>query len=289
MWFWLSLFFALGTSVSGIVTKKAIKNISPLSFFLLVNLLVVPIVAVIVLFLGGVPQIEPTFYLFMTISAVLDIAAFLAVLKSIKTSPISLVTPFSAFNPVFTMGIAAFALGEIPTPIRGLGVLVIVLGLYLLDISEVKKGIFAPFKNILSHRGVQLYLLANLIWAITPIFQKKSMSLINPSMPLFVAFFGDLIITLLIIPFALPILRRENRVVRDEFGWFLIIAFFAVLGRWLSFTAFSLTNVGYATAVFKISPIFTILLGAIIFKETNIKERLVGASIMILGTILLVV
>lgn len=47
-------------------------------------------------------------------------------------------------------------------------------------------------------------------------------------------------------------------------------------------------EVGYALALFQLSTIVSILLGYRIFKETDIRKKLVGAFIMIIGSILII-
>ena len=42
-------------------------------------------------------------------------------------------------------------------------------------------------------------------------------------------------------------------------------------------------NVGYALALFQLSTLVSIILGYRIFKEQNIKKKLLGAIIMVIG------
>ena len=129
---------------------------------------------ILIYVLGGMPHILPKFYLFITFSSVLDVIAFTASTWAIMTSPVSLISPLSSFNPVFTTIFAMLTLKEIPTPMKTLGIFIVVIGVYFLNISDAKKGVFMPFKKLFSNRGVQLFFLANIIWSITPIFQKKA-------------------------------------------------------------------------------------------------------------------
>lgn len=52
--------------------------------------------------------------------------------------------------------------------------------------------------------------------------------------------------------------------------------------------AFSLTKLGYATAIFTLSMPFTVILGWLFFKEKDIKARFLGSVVMLIGVILLV-
>ena len=47
---------------------------------------------------------------------------------------------------------------------------------------------------------------------------------------------------------------------------------------------FSHMNVGYALALFQLSTLVSIILGYRIFKEQNIKKKLLGAIIMVIGS-----
>lgn len=100
---------------------------------------------------------------------------------------------------------------------------------------------------------------------------------------------GVVFVTLFITPY---ILKKEPKdilpAIKHNIGWLLIIGLFGSLGQLAAYISFSQTNVGYATSIFRISTLFTILFGAIFFKEKRIYERLLGAIIMILGTLLLV-
>lgn len=118
-----------------------------------------------------------------------------------------------------------------PTPKKLLAILVIVLGSYFLNITDVKNGLLAPFKRLLSDKGLKLAFLANFLWAVTPIFQKQAIFETTPTMPLSASFAGVIFVTILVTPY---------------------------------------------------------LFGAFFFREKRISERLLGTSIMIAGTLLLV-
>jgi len=51
--------------------------------------------------------------------------------------------------------------------------------------------------------------------------------------------------------------------------------------------AISLIEVSYMVSVKRLSILFGVLYGIMFFKETNIKERLLGATVMVSGIIVL--
>ena len=49
------------------------------------------------------------------------------------------------------------------------------------------------------------------------------------------------------------------------------------------FTAIALGYVGYVTALFKLSAVFTIVWAWLLLGEGHLRERMLGASVMVLG------
>ena len=109
----------------------------------------------------------------------------------------------------------------------------------------------------------------------------------HPIKPLFAGFVDLFFCALFLSFFALPQLRKGTDVLKKGkllhvgYGIFYAVALYA------AYIALSLTNIGYASAVFNLSALFTVVLGGILLKENHAGERLLGASVMILGAILL--
>lgn len=236
---------------------------------------------------GGFPSISSRFLLLMASSSIFDFFAAISSYLAISISPISLISPISSFNPIFTTIFSALIIHEVPSTIKLLGVATIVSGAYLLNVSDIKSGLFLPIKKLFTNRGVLLSLFAYFIWGITPIFQKQAIFETKPVTPLFASLFGTLIVTVLIFPVLVLKVRNPFMQFKRTWKWFLLLGPFSALAQWAAFTAVVLAPLGLVTSVFKLSVLFTILWGFIFFKEERIKERLLGAIVMILGTILL--
>lgn len=288
MWLTFALFFAFWSSVSVSISKRILKD-TTMSVFLAFNNICIILAMFFILFFRGMPKIDNVFLIMTFIAGLINIFTSLAVYKAIKIAPISLLAPLSAFNPVATTILASFFLRENLALSQIFGILLIVLGCYFLNIADVKKGIFAPFQSLFQNRGVQLYLLANILWAITPIFEKTAIMHTTPKEPLFVSFGEGLFLTVVFTAFIAPNIKTAFFQFKKNALLYILPAPISALSLWGAFTAFSLTNVGSVTAIFKLSALFTIFLGWLFFKEKRIKERFLGAGIMVLGTIFLVV
>lgn len=287
-WLLLSLFAAIDASVYFFIIKKITRDINPLIFLFLSNFVSIPFLLLFILYFGGFPNFNPLFFFYIGCSAILDAIAFYFTTLAIKSSEISFLAPISAFTPIFVTIFAAIGLREIPSPLKLTGVLVIVTGTYLLNVSEIKNGgILAPLKKLINSKSVQQSFVAYFIWGITPIFQKQAILQTSPQNPLAAAFIGTVFVALIYSLFVLKSLKKQSQQIKKHFWIFILIGIISAPSVYASFKAFSLTNIAYPSAIFKLSALFTILGGGLFFKETHIKERLVGATIMVLGTILL--
>lgn len=287
MWFLYSLFFAIWSSVAAFIIKSLTKKINYLPLLYTTFLFGIPSTFILLLFLGGIPKVTSNFYLYTGASAILDTIAFVSSFSAISQSAISVLSPISSFSPVFTTLIAAFTIHEVPTLIKFIGILFVVFGAYLLNILDIKQGITMPFKRLFSNKGVLLFLLANLIWSITPILQKKAIFETHPQVPLFASFFGMVLVFLFLTPFAFKKTMSYLREIKANTHWFIINGIGGSFAQAAAFAAFSLVFVGYATSVFRLSTLFIIIIGAVFFKEERIKERLLGGAVMLFGTVLL--
>jgi drug/metabolite transporter (DMT)-like permease len=290
MWLPLALSSALGTSSMTLITKELTKNIHPLVVLFFSILFTLPFMALVLLYFGGIPQFTPFFIYLLLFVSILDIVAFIAGTWAVKLSPISLIAPISSFTPVFATLFGFLLLQEVPTPLKLVGIITIVSGTYFLNISEVTSGIHMPLKKLFSEKGVKLFLIQTIIFGLTPVFQKQAIFQTEPNSPLFVSFVGNCMVTIPLFFLAQRYIKNksvEEKQLHTSLLWLLVFGIINAVTQLAAFTVFSLTNIGYATAVFNLSVLFTILLGGLHFKEGHIKERLLGATIMIIGTILI--
>lgn len=268
-----------------LIIKKLLKELNPVLLFLTMLLFAIPFMSILLLILG-VPVFTANFFKLLVVVSVLDAIAAILYFKALNISEISLIAPISSFNPVFTLFFAFFLLHESPTAVKFSGILVIVLGTYLLNVSHIRSGILKPFSKLFSDNGVKLFFAANFIWAITPIFQKSAIFQTSPPSPLSVPVMESIIIVLLLSPI---LIRGESvkRFATKNIKWLILFGLMTTLGQLAAMSAFSLTNVSYSVAIFKLSALFSVILGAVFFNEKQIKERFLGAAVMVLGTILI--
>lgn len=283
MWLILSLLTALLASLRAVFSKKSVKKIDPYivawawRFFAFVFL--IPILLFI-----DIPSIQKDFWTALFVSGTLNTITSILFIKALKLSDMSITIPMTSLTPLFIVIISPFIIGEIPTPIGIMGVILIVLGSYLLNIKKKSQGFFAPFKALFEDKGARLMLIVALIWSVTSIYDKIG---VQNSSPYFWSISISLFITIALTPFMISRSKEKLRFAVKNIPIMLPIGLFSMLMLLTQMTAISMTLVSYVISIKRLNAVFSVILGFLIFKEKNIKERLLGTTVMVVGVILI--
>lgn len=226
-----------------------------------------------------------------TLAPVAMLAAALLILiefrfvKAISSGDLSLVMPFTATIPIFS-GLVAWGMsGEEPTRAALIGILVIVVGSWLMFANLRNwQSILEPFKQMIyqpaPRYALQFCFLNGFFINIMKMGGEQSSSLFF----LWIVLIQEWIVLSIILakqrvnPLAV-VLSRPLLAIGTGIGWGLGIA--------LVFVSISLTLVAYATAANRSHALFVVLLSYIILKEGDIKRRLVACSIMLIGVFII--
>jgi len=284
-WIILSILTALFSALKDIWSKflfGSSDDVLVQAFFL--SAIPAPIFGIMVCF-NGMPPIGENFIFALVAGSMLNIVAVISYLKAVKESDISLVVPLVALSPIFMLMTSPLILGEMPDKVGSIGILLIVIGTYMLNIKR-EKGFFYPFKALWHDNGARYMLLTALIWSISANFDK--MGVINSS-PIFWGFSIELGIATLIFILMLYNIGEHKTEIIKNFGSLSILG--TLHGAMIFFQMFavSVTLVAYVIAIKRISVLIVVIAGYLFFREKGIKERIIGSILMIMGFILITV
>jgi drug/metabolite transporter (DMT)-like permease len=236
------------------------------------------------------PVLSPAFWGWMAASIPLELLAMWLYMQAIRTSPLSLTLPYLAFTPAFNTLTGYVVLGETVTWTGFSGILLVVLGAWLLNLDAARNGtglnMLAPFRAITQEHGSRLMLIVAAIYSLTSVISKGALLQANP------AFFG---------PFYFVVLGGAAAVLfasRDVSSWralgkhpwaHLGIGVFMAGMVVTHFYAIEHIEVAYMVAVKRSSLLFGMLYGAWLFKETELTKNLAAGILMVLGVYLIVV
>lgn len=291
-WFLLALTCAFSLASADAATKAWLSGYSAWELtairFTLTAVLLTPLLA-------GLPDLTGlplAFWGWVALSVPLEIAAMLLYMAAIRDHPLSLTVPYLAFTPVFVMLLADALLGERVSVTGALGVLLVVAGAWLLNVSHARladwRSWTRPLRAILWEPGSRMMLAVALIYAVTAVTGKAAMLYVGPRA--FGAFYflliGALVLPLLALPGsgrpATPPWRLLGRLLRRP-GPVLLVAGLNAVMVWTHFLAIERVEAAYMIAVKRTSLVFGILYGALLFRERGLKTRLPAGVLMLAG------
>lgn len=280
-WFPIALFSALSLSTADALSKRELRHTEDIVVAWVREGYAIPFL-LIVLFFIEIPPLDSTFFLTLALLVPLEITALFLYVKAIKLSPMSLSIPFMALSPVFIIFIAFLLLGEVPGVAGVFGILLIVAGVYTLNAGAYSAGILGPFKAILKEKGSLIMIIVAVIYSITGTLGKVA---IQHSSPVFFGSFYSIILALAMSVYLIA--RGRLGMVFSRPASYLPIGLCTAAMALSHFIAISGTQVAYMISVKRTNLIFSVLFGWLFFKESNIRERLVGTIIMAAGVFLI--
>ncbi len=284
LWFILAIATALCVATGDALTKKFFGRFSPYDMAIASSIYSLPFLIVYIFFIP-IPQLDTVFWWIACILIPLDTFAFYLYMKAIKLSPLSLSIPFLSFTPVFMILTGFIVLGEVPNSWGIIGIGFVVAGSYLLNVTQVKYGYFAPFRAILREPGSILMLVVAFIYSFLAVLGKKA---IQHSSPLFFGFFYLAaldITTLIFFPFLEKIRWRDILKVPVKGLSVGLMLFLHALFHCL---AINMIEAVYMIAVKRMSILFSVVYGWILFKESDIGARMLGALFMFAGVVFII-
>ena len=171
LWVLLALTGAVTNAGYYVATKKMLQSINP-HVLAAGSFLTTALFLLLISSRYGIPVIGDRFLFAVIITASLNIIATILTYRALATTDISLAIPMISFTPVFLIGTSFLLLHELPTIGGAIGILIIVSGSYVLNLSPGQKSIADPVRSITRHPGVLYMLIVAFLYAIAVNFDK---------------------------------------------------------------------------------------------------------------------
>jgi len=276
----LSAFFE---SMKDVSSKWNLKTMDEYVVAWVLPLFTLPL-PIIFSFFTKAPVFGNMFFVALLICGPLNALAAILFMKALKASDLSLTAPMVAFTPLFLLFTSPLILAEFPSFFGLIGVLLIVCGAYVLNVSKKNKGYLAPLKALLKEKGPRLMLAVAFIWSITSNVEKIG---VQNSSPLFWVISFNAFMVIILFPLMLYKSRNCLGKVKKNLKHLAPIGAFNSLTLIFQMTAITMTLVAYVISIKRCSVVFGVLFGNLLFKEKCLRERLIGAIIMVIGVALI--
>ena len=283
LWVLFALLTAFCESMKDVFSKKSLREIDvyfmawSLRFFALPFLL--PL-----LFFIEIPALNHAFYLALLVSGSINVLTTFLYIKAISLSDLSITVPLLTFTPLFLLITSPIIVQEFPGPYGLLGILFIVTGSYTLNLRERSRGFLSPLRALINEKGPKLMLAVAFLWSISSNFDKVG---VQNSSPFFWAISSTIYISLFLFPLMAFKSQNNVEVLPKKVMSVLPAGFFTAFTIIFQMNAIDLALVPYVISIKRTSVIMSVFFGYLFFKEKDLKQRLTGSILMIIGLLLI--
>lgn len=282
MWIIFAFGSALFAGLTSILAKCGIKNTDS-NVATALRTIIVLIFSWIMVFIS---KSQSTLYnintktlIFLILSGVATGASWLCYFKALQIGDVNKVTPIDKSSTILTMLMAFIFLGEEITFIKGISMILIGIGTYLMIIK--KENVTVENKS----NAWLIYALGSAIFAsLTSILGKVGIENIDSTL-------GTAIrtIVVLIMAWIVVFVTKKQNTIRDidKNSWiFLFLSGIATGGSWLCYyRALQMGPASVVVPIDKLSILVTIVFSYIVFKEKLNKKSALGLLLIVIGTL----
>lgn len=233
---------------------------------------------------GPWPALKPGFVGWCLAFGVSQTLATLALSKALHLSAISFVTPLWKISLVVLLAMG-YAVGERPSALGIAGVLLSVLGVYLLNVSRARISPWEPLRALVRERGQRYTLLAACFYPPAVLTFKQAVVTSDVATATFGAYGAA---ALVMTPIALATSARHFTAVSRHALAFASLGLFGTLTSLAHGLAYTLSLASYVEAVKQTDIVFAMLVGLLFFNEReDVRQSIPGAAVMLAGMALL--
>ncbi len=206
-------------------------------------------------------------------------------IKALHTGDLSVLGPINSYKSVVGMIVSFFLLGELPNGWGLAGIALIIYGSYFVLDTAAERFSW----RLLQRPEIKFRIWAMILTAIEAVFVKKVILLSSPTLAFltwcwFGALFSFLLLFLNRVSIAVELSKLKAG---DGLEYLSLITCIGIMQLTTNY-AFDHMPVGYALSLFQLSTVISVLLGYRIFRERDIRKKLLGAGIMIAGSVVII-
>jgi drug/metabolite transporter (DMT)-like permease len=228
------------------------------------------------------------FWLTMAVSAILAVVGNVLLVYALRSGDLSVLGSINAYKAVLSLVLGIFLIGEVPSAVGLLGVLLIVMGSYFVVDRTEGQPYHSAFVQFFRERGVQYRFAALACSATEAVFLKRAVLQSSPLLAFLLWSTLGLLVALVFVA-TLPSgqVRAQMKGLLQHWSSYGWLAVTTGLMQVTTLLTFGVMQVGYSLALFQLSTLISVFLGYRYFQERNIARRLFGSIVMIIGAVLI--
>lgn len=286
MWLMFAFGSAFFAGITSILAKCGIKDTDS-TVATAIRTIVVLVFAWIMVFVSGsqvqLISLDGKTLLFLILSGLATGASWLCYFRALQLGDVNRVVAIDKSSTVLTIVLAFLFLGETVNGQKGIGVVLIGLGTWLMLEKKKEQGQVAPMKSWI------FYALGSAVFAsLTSILGKVGISNIDSNL-------GTAIRTIVVLVFAWIMVFVTNKqttissIPKNEHG-FICLSGLATGASWLCY--YRALQDGLASVVVpidKLSIVITIAFSYVVFHEKLSKRSALGLALIVIGTLVMLI
>lgn len=219
----------------------------------------------------------------LVFSTIIATAWTICGLKALKYWELSLVSPLMAFTIPFLLLSGFIIAGELPNSYGLIWVWIIFVWTYFLQLHEIQSWFFWPLRAIFKNTGSRYAIITALLLSITAAYDK----VLVVEFGIIHYIFLHNILAILMIMWFVFFFRKKTRLMEifQKKSLKKICTLWVITGVWLllQLLAVAYTLVVYVISIKRASGVFSVIFGAIFFREKHIFQKFLAAGIIFLG------
>lgn len=294
MWIFYSFLTASLETVRDLLGKKTAQQTDEyvtafgLQFF---AALLLGLITIVVAFTTGLPAIKPVFWWALCGAIITVPVGNILYMRAVKLSPISLVVPMLAFNPLFTALVSLFFHQSLPSTWGWIGVVVVGIGLYILrlDKAVLKQGLLTPLSRVTRDPGAVAMLGVALVWSVGANLSKAMVVNASPLISAAsTAIVGSVMLWLIISVRHKFHLSKLVAQVRRNLSQLSILGFAIALSNLAMSAAMSTGVTSYVIAIKRSNMVLSSLASRLFFQEKLTWIKILGILLMFTGLVMMI-
>lgn len=292
MWITYIIVSAILLSFFDVFRKAAIKD-NPIWHVLAISnafgALYVTLFYVLSGWIGDAVTVTKYQMLLLFVKALINSSEWFLAFYAYRTLPITTYVPIGASSPLWTVIAAMIIFHEIPTPLQGLGMLIIFAGYWFYATSGKTEGF-----NLFKSRGVIACFASVLLGAGSSIFDKYLLHDAGITSRQILFWFmlnmAAIAVTVVLVKALFRGKLREGAKVVLEWRVFLpLIGLAITVSDFLYFEAVAMPDamISIVALLRRLNVVFTFVLGVIFFRERNFKSKAISLAMIIAGAIVI--
>lgn len=282
MWILLAVLSALGDSFRDVWSKKISSEVPQQAITWSYSVFCLPF---LLLYCWGdfSPNLDLNSSLAILFCICLHCVGGIYLVRALAASDISLSIPMVAFTPVWLLLVGPLV-GEVLPSTQGIiGAVLVVLGSYLIKAPRGMKNVLAPFVALFRETGPRVMFLLSMLWCVTATIDRTFADRVG------IKEYATLQILGIVIGQGFIFWRNglSFKVMLSQVKILAPVGVFNALSFIPYLTALTIAPAYYVVSGKRTSILFSVVLGAIVFKERKTERRLGAALLMFIGVVLI--